>query len=119
MKKSELQKIIREELAKIEDKNLDLTKNLEKAVGLDKTDNSTPQNKPKEFELWLPSVDAGDATSILRSKEAVDNWVKEFREKFGEEPKLKKEGDKIVVTNPKFVEWRKTYQNTKSQWLDK
>ena len=131
MRLSQIKQIIKEEVAKAiseVDKNRELNDKFAAAVGFKPTAGGPENKMSEEFELWIPSLEAGDASEIIRSKVRLDSWMEAFRNKYGEEPKLKKVEDKQIndrhymkvdVLNPAFNEWRKSYIAGKSGELEK
>ena len=63
------------------------------------------------FKIDLPTI-GKDSTSSIFDKEHFDEWVADFKQKYGEEPSFELEGEKVKVTNPKFVQDKKEVSDT-------
>ena len=62
-----------------------------------------------DANIIIPSVTSGDATRTIRSKDEYHRWLKEFKDKYNEEPKFKVNGSKIDIINDAFVKWRQKH----------
>lgn len=59
----------------------------------------------------VPSLDRGDSSTSIFSKEEVVNYIKQYTNKFGEDPifELNPTGawyERVNVINPSFIDWR-------------
>lgn len=142
----DIRKIIREELRKVisENKNKSIVgSNIINVfpfseLGDNRQDGFT-RSVPNWGQVHLPSLETGDATTTIFSKEDIlggEDWVHPktgnvlknpgyiniFKTKYGEEPIFSINPDaswydKVEILNPKFIEWRKDYNNKKSETL--
>lgn len=100
-------------------------------LDLPNTRDEVDWNNRKEYQI--PSLDAGDANSIVNDKEFFtgkqfttrvgkvvkqDGYVKQFAKKFGEMPAFAINGRNIEVLNPAFQEWKQQYIQGKGDTLN-
>ena len=140
MKKTELQKLIKEEIRNILENEDPTNVGMKKAIGFQEPtgprktrivsslsnlpgyDNLPEARKDVDWSnrisIYLPSLmNPGEAMSEMLSKEEVNNWITEFKEKFKEYPNFEINGKEISLKNEKYKQVAKSYRKGKADWL--
>lgn len=68
----------------------------------------------KRPSYLISSLEDGDGSSMVFEKDYIIKYINDFESKFKERPVFEINGDRIVVTNPKYRKWANDYVTMKS-----
>ena len=69
-------------------------------------------------EVWMPSWDRSDTTTLMVCKSDVRAWAKQFIQRHSENPIVKIIDGKVTVANKKFKRAQEDYKLGKAKQLE-